>query len=189
MRVDGGQRAGETRWHDRRLLVDKPIVLIRGTSAFCLRMTIPLGRFVMAYPQNRISTYSRRVAAASTQPRLIPMQGGGRNLGSRFQQLESSVRSTARKVALLDEMADTSRLVEQHDSLSFTNKSRAPRENVEMFHGLAVPREPKSPESDGESLGLSFTLSLILILEGTCAQNVVCPGVRSAFTISTRTLS
>lgn len=160
MRVDGGQRAGETR-HDRDCRRTKShyshgsIVPIRGASAFvfCLRMTVPLGRFAMAYSQHRIPTYSRRISTTSTQLR---------DLGLRYQQLESSVRSTARKAALLEEMTDTSRLVEQHSSLSFTNKSQVPREKVETFHGLVIPQEPKPPEPDGEFFMLSSILSLIL---------------------------
>ena len=82
-------------------------------------------------------------------------------MGLRYQQLESSVRSTARKVALVEEMTGSSRLIEQHNSLSATNESRVPRE-AEIFHGLVIPQEPKPPESDGESLTISFALNLNL---------------------------
>ena len=99
---------------------------------------------------------------SSTQLRSKPTPRTGRNLGLRYQQLESSVRSTIQKVALLEEATDTARSVEQHNSLSVSNESRAPREGVEMFHGLVVPQEPKPPESDGEFFAHSFILILIL---------------------------
>ena len=53
-------------------------------------------------------------------------------------------------------MTYTSRLVEQHNSLSVTNESRAPHEKVEVFHGLVVPQEPRPPESDGGFFTLPF---------------------------------
>lgn len=87
-------------------------------------------------------------------------------MGLRYQQLESSVRSTARKAALLEETAKTSRLVEQHNFLSVSNEPRVPREEAEMFHGLIVPQEPKPPESDGEFFASSFYLELEL--DGAC---------------------
>lgn len=152
-------------------------------------MTLTLGRSAVANLQRRLSTYSRRHSEAFTQqgPRLKPMQRGGRNLGLRYQQLESSVRSTARKVALLDEMTGASCLVEQRNFLPVADESQTPREKVEMFHGLVVPREPKPPESDGEFFTLFVHLELDL--EGTCTQNVACLDVRSAFTTSTKILS
>ena len=125
-------------------------------------MTLPLGRLAMAYSPRRPPAHSRRASTSSTQSRLGPTQRGGRNLGLRYQQLESSVRSTARKVALLEEMTDTSRLVEQYNSLPVSRVSRASREEAEMFHGLVVPQEPKPPESDGEFFTPSSILSLIL---------------------------
>ena len=99
---------------------------------------------------------------SSTQLRSKPTPRTGRNLGLRYHQLESFVRSTIQKVALLEEATDAARSVEQHNSLSVSNESRAPREGVEMFHGLVVPQEPKPPESDGEFFAHSF----ILILKG-----------------------
>ena len=90
------------------------------------------------------------------------MHRGGHNLGLRYQQLESSVRSTARKAALLEVTTGASRSVEQHNSLVFSDVCRTPREEIEMFHGLAVPKEPKPPESDGRFPERSFILSLIL---------------------------
>jgi hypothetical protein len=116
----------------------------------------------MVYPPRRLPTSSRRTSTSSTQSRPGPTRRGGRNLSLRHQQLESSVRSTVRKVALLEEMIDSSRLVEQHDPLSATNESRDPCEKVGRFHGLVIPQEPKPPESDGESLTISFDLNLIL---------------------------
>ena len=83
-------------------------------------------------------------------------------MGLRYQQLESSVRSAAKRVALLEETIYTSRSVEQHNSLPVSDESRVPREKVEIFHGLVVPQEPRPPESDGELLTPSFALSLIL---------------------------
>ena len=115
-------------------------------------MTLPLGRFAMARSPRRLPTHSRRA----------PTQRGGRNLGLRYQKLESSVRSTTRKVALLEEMTDSSRLVEQHNSLLVTSGPQVPYGKVEMFHGLVVPQEPKPPESDGEFFTVSFSLNLNL---------------------------
>ena len=82
-----------------------------------------------------------------TQPKPGPTRRGGRNLGLRFQQLEYSLRSTTREAALL---ADSSRLVEGQDPVLAHNKSRVPRERVEIFHGLVVPKEPTPPEPDGQ---------------------------------------
>lgn len=70
-------------------------------------------------------------------------------MGSRYQQLESSIRSAAQKATLLAEMSGTSSLVEQYDSVPVHNGFGVPRED-ETFHGLVVPQEPKPPESDGE---------------------------------------
>ena len=116
----------------------------------------------MAYSPRRLPAHSRRASTSSTQLRSKPTPRIGRNLGLRYHQLESSVRSTIQKVALLEEATDTARSVEQHNSLSVSNESRAPREGVEMFHGLVVPQEPKPPESDGEFFAHSFILILIL---------------------------
>lgn len=109
----------------------------------------------------RLPIHLRRASVSSAQSRPRLMQRGGRNLGLRYQQLESFVRSTTRKAALL-ETIDSSRLVEQHSSLSVINESRVLYEKVEMFHGLVVPQEPKPPESDGEFFTHSFALSLTL---------------------------
>ena len=125
-------------------------------------MTIPLGRLAMAYSPRRLPAHSRRASTSSTQLRSKPTPRAGRNLGLRYHQLESSVRSTIQKVALLEEATDTARSVEQYNSLSVSNESRAPREGMEMFHGLVVPQEPKPPESDGEFFAHSFILILIL---------------------------
>lgn len=83
-------------------------------------------------------------------------------MGLRYQQLESSVRSTARRVALLEETIYASRLVEQHNRLPVSGESRVPREEIETFHGLVIPKEPEPPESDGELFTPSFILSLVL---------------------------
>lgn len=127
-------------------------------------MTLPLGRLATAYSPHRPAAYSRRASTSSTQSRLRPPQRSGRNLGLRYQQLESFVRSATQKVALLEDATDTSRSVGQHNGISVPSESRVPREEVEMFHGLVVPKEPKPPESDGEFLTLSFILSLVLRL-------------------------
>ena len=71
-------------------------------------------------------------------------------MGLRYQQLESSVRSAAKKVALLEETIYASRSAELRDSIPDFSKSRVPREKIETFHGLVVPQEPIPPESDGE---------------------------------------
>jgi len=125
-------------------------------------MTLPLGRLAMAYSPHRLPAHSRRASTSSTQSRSRLTRGSGRNLSLRYQQLESSVRSTARKVALLEEMTDTSRSVEQHNSLPVSSESQVSREELEMFHGLVVPQEPKPPESDGEFFTPSSILNLIL---------------------------
>ena len=70
-------------------------------------------------------------------------------MGLRYQWLESSVRSTAREVAILEEATDSSRSFDQRGSLFISNGFRVPREKVEVFHGLDIPREPKPPEPDG----------------------------------------
>lgn len=116
----------------------------------------------MAHSPRRPPVHSRHASTSSTQSGLRPTQRNGRNLGLWYQQLESSVRSTARKVALLEEMRDTSRLVEQHNSLPVSRESQASREEAEIFHGLVVPQEPKPPESDGEFFMPLSILSLIL---------------------------
>lgn len=82
-------------------------------------------------------------------------------MGLRYQQLESTVRSIAKKVTLL-EATNASCLVERCSPLSVSNESGIPREEVEKFHGLVVPQEPKPPESDGAIFTLSFILSLAL---------------------------
>jgi hypothetical protein len=129
-------------------------------------MIHPLCRFVTTYSPRRPSTQPRCASVSPTRSRARQTQRGGRNLGLRYQQLESSVRSNARKVALLGEMADGSRLIEQHHSPSAASESRTPGEKVETFHGLVIPQEPKPPESDGELFTLLSALSLILGLMG-----------------------
>ncbi|KAF9652373.1 hypothetical protein BDM02DRAFT_2959503 [Thelephora ganbajun] len=111
-------------------------------------MTLPLGRLAIAYSPHRLPAHSRRASISSTQSRSRPTQRGGRNLGLRYQQLESSIRNTVRKVALLEEMTDTSRLAKQRNSVTAHNESRVPRGEVETFRGLVVPQEPEPPESD-----------------------------------------
>jgi len=113
-------------------------------------MTLPLGRLATAYSPHRLIAPSKRVWTSSTQSRSKPPQRSGHNLGLRYQQLESSVRSAARKAALLEETIYASRSVEQRNSLPVPNESRLPREKIETFHGLVVPQEPIPPESDGE---------------------------------------
>lgn len=125
-------------------------------------MTLPLARLATVYSPRRLIAHPKRVRTSSTQSRLRPTQRGGHNLGSRYQQLESSVRSAAKKVALLEETIYASRSVEQHNPLPVTNESRVPREKIETLHGLVVPQEPIPPESDGELLTPSSTLILIL---------------------------
>jgi len=83
-------------------------------------------------------------------------------LGLRYQQLESSVRRTAKEGTLLEEAMNASRLVEQHNSLPVSDKYWIPREEMETFHGLVVPQEPRPPESDGELFLPLFIFSLIL---------------------------
>lgn len=129
-------------------------------------MTHPLCRSVTAYSPRRPPTHSRYASMYPTRSRPRQMQRGGRNLGLRYQQLECSARSNARKVALLGEMADSSRLVGQHHSRSAANEPRTLREKVEMFHGLVIPQKPKPPEPDGEFFKLSYTLSLMLRSKG-----------------------
>ena len=129
-------------------------------------MTHPLYRFVATYSPRRPPTHSRLASASPTRSRPRQTQRGGRNLSLRYQQLEFSVRSSTRKVALLEEMTDISRSVEQHHSLLAADEIRTPREKVEMFHELVIPQEPKPPESDGEFFTLSSTLSSMLKLEG-----------------------
>ena len=124
-------------------------------------MAFPLGRPAITCPPRRLPTYSRRASTSSTQSRLKPTQRGGRNLSLRYQQLESPVRSTARKVALL-EMANSSPLVRQRVPLPVASKSQLPCEKVEIFHGLVVPQEPKPPEPDGEFPMVSFGLNMVL---------------------------
>ena len=125
-------------------------------------MALPLGRFAMGYSPRRLPAHSRRTSTSSIQSRSRPTQRSGRNLGLRHQQLESSVRSAAKKVALLEETIYASRSVEQHNSLPVPNESRVPREKTETFHGLVVPQEPIPPESDGKLSTHSFTLSSVL---------------------------
>jgi len=125
-------------------------------------MTLPLGRLSMTYSPHRLAAHSRRTSTSSTQSRSRPTQRGGRNLGLRYRQLESSVRTTARKAALLEEMTNISRSVEQHNALPVSSESQVSREELETFHGLVVPQEPKPPESDGEFFTPSPTLNSIL---------------------------
>jgi len=124
-------------------------------------MALPLGRSAMASSPRRLPTHSRRASTSSTQSRPKPTQRGGRNLSLRYQQLESPVRSTARRVALL-EITDSSRLVKQRVYLPVANESQVLYEKVEIFHGLVVPQEPKPPEPDGEFPMVSFGLNLVL---------------------------
>jgi hypothetical protein len=64
--------------------------------------------------------------------------------------------------ALVEGMTDTSGLVEKQHSVLVHKKSRVPiPEELEMFHGLAIPKEPKPPEPDGEFFRY-FILSLML---------------------------
>ena len=125
-------------------------------------MTLPLGRLATVCSPRRLTAHSKRVWTSSTQSRSRLTQRSGRNLGLRYQQLESSVRSTAGKIALLEETMNASRSVEQHNSLPVSNESWVPRKKMETFHGLVVPQEPTPPESDGEFFTPSFVLSLIL---------------------------
>ena len=124
-------------------------------------MAFPLGRSATTCPPHRLPTHSRRTSTSSTQSRLKPTQRGGRNLSLRYQQLESPVRSIARKVAFL-ERADSSRLFKQRVPLPVASKSQLSCEKVEIFHGLVVPQEPKPPEPDGESPMVTFGLNMVL---------------------------
>ncbi|KAF9788564.1 hypothetical protein BJ322DRAFT_1106545 [Thelephora terrestris] len=102
----------------------------------------------MFYSPRRLPANPGRTSTSSPRSRPRPTERGGRNLGLRYQQLESAIRSAVRKGALLEETTDNSRLAGQRNSVSAYNESRAPHVEMETFHGLVVPKEPKPPESD-----------------------------------------
>ena len=143
----------------------KSIRLIRRAHLLYLRMTLSLCRSAMVYSPRRLPANPRCASTTFPQSRPRSTEKGGRNLGLRHQRLESAIRSAVRKAALLEEITDTSRLVVQHNSVPAYNKSRAPHEEMEMFYGLVVPKEPKPPESDGELFAL-LRLGLGLMTRG-----------------------
>jgi hypothetical protein len=140
-------------------------------------MTLSLGRLVMGRSPSRLPAGTRNTSMSSNWSRPRPSGRGGRNLGSRYQQLEFSLRSAAGEATLLAEMTETSRLVEQHNSPPVRNGFEVPRED-EMFHGLVVPQEPKPPESDGEfppplHLGLDNEgVALRMLYVGMCGLHL-----------------
>jgi hypothetical protein len=125
-------------------------------------MTISLCRFVVPYSPPRPPAHPRFASIPSTQSIPRPAQRVGRNLGLRYQQLESSIRDTTRMAALVEGITDTSGSVEKQHSVLVHKKSGVLiPEEMEMFHGLAVPKEPKPPEPDGAFFRY-FILSLML---------------------------
>jgi len=137
----------------------RSIALIR-RPLFCLRMTLLLGRLTRARSPCRTFARLRHTSTTSTRSGPKPTRRGGRNLGSRYQWLESSIRSAARQAALLEEMADTSHLLNWRNPAP-ARGSRASPKGLEVFHELVIPKEPNPPESDGE-LFCFFILGLII---------------------------
>lgn len=122
-------------------------------------MTLPaLGRFVTTYPPPRFPAHPRRASTSSTQPGPRPAKRGGRNLGLRYQQLDASIRNTVKNAT------DSSRSTEEVNPVLVQIKSRVPREGVEMFRGLVIPKEPEPPESDGVCSSRCIVLGLVMIL-------------------------
>ena len=148
-------------------------------------MTLLPGRLARVHSPCRIFARLRHASMMSTRSGPRPTRRGGRNLGSRYQWLESSIRTAARQAALLKEMADTSHLLERRNSAP-ARGSRASSEGMEVFHGLVIPEEPKPPESDGE---LFASHHFEVYNKGFRVKNVVCLGVRFALMISTRSHS
>lgn len=128
----------------------------------------------------RLGYISRLRHSSAAIERLKNPPRGGQNLSERYQRLERSLRGKEVLVKELGELAPrlASNYGENSQSHAIKMSSSLPpkKKDVEMFHGLEVPQEPREPQSEGVSdshimfLHFCYICCLRMLYVGMCGM-------------------